>query len=240
MILKELTVTRNTKLADGIYEMRFSGASHVRPGSFVEVTVPGFYLNRPFGVGNYENGEITIFYKVVGQGTDKMTEIQVGEKLKVIYELGNGFDMEKATKPLLVSGGIGIAPIYYLAKAFANKGIRPVVVTGFRNAGEVVLEKELAEIADLYVATDDGSKGFHGNPVACVKALDKEWDYYYSCGPMVMMHFLKMHSDKGELSLEARMGCGFGACMGCSIKTVSGYKRVCKEGPVFDAKEVEL
>ena len=141
---------------------------------------------------------------------------------------------------LLVSGGIGIAPIYYLAKAFANKGIRPVVVTGFRNAGEVVLEKELAEIADLYVATDDGSKGFHGNPVACVKALDKEWDYYYSCGPMVMMHFLKMHSDKGELSLEARMGCGFGACMGCSIKTVSGYKRVCKEGPVFDAKEVEL
>lgn len=240
MILKELTVTRNRKLADGIYEMRFSGASHVRPGSFVEVTVPGFYLNRPFGVGNYENGEITIFYKVVGQGTDKMTEIQVGEKLKVIYELGNGFDMEKATKPLLVSGGIGIAPIYYLAKAFANKGIRPVVVTGFRNAGEVVLEKELAEIADLYVATDDGSKGFHGNPVACVKALDKEWDYYYSCGPMVMMHFLKMHSDKGELSLEARMGCGFGACMGCSIKTVSGYKRVCKEGPVFDAKEVEL
>ena len=194
MILKELTVTSNRKLADGIYEMRFSGASHVRPGSFVEVTVPGFYLNRPFGVGNYENGEITIFYKVVGQGTDKMTEIQVGEKLKVIYELGNGFDMEKATKPLLVSGGIGIAPIYYLAKAFANKGIRPVVVTGFRNAGEVVLEKELAEIADLYVATDDGSKGFHGNPVACVKALDKEWDYYYSCGPMVMMHFLKMHS----------------------------------------------
>lgn len=240
MILKELTVTSNIKLADGIYEMRFSGASHVRPGSFVEVTVPGFYLNRPFGVGNYENGEITIFYKVVGQGTDKMTEIQVGEKLKVIYELGNGFDMEKATKPLLVSGGIGIAPIYYLAKAFANKGIRPVVVTGFRNAGEVVLEKELAEIADLYVATDDGSKGFHGNPVACVKALDKEWDYYYSCGPMVMMHFLKMYSDKGELSLEARMGCGFGACMGCSIKTVSGYKRVCKEGPVFDAKEVEL
>ena len=240
MILKELTVTSNRKLADGIYEMRFSGASHVCPGSFVEVTVPGFYLNRPFGVGNYENGEITIFYKVVGQGTDKMTEIQEGEKLKVIYELGNGFDMEKATKPLLVSGGIGIAPIYYLAKAFANKGIRPVVVTGFRNAGEVVLEKELAEIADLYVATDDGSKGFHGNPVACVKALDKEWDYYYSCGPMVMMHFLKMHSDKGELSLEARMGCGFGACMGCSIKTVSGYKRVCKEGPVFDAKEVEL
>ena len=240
MIQKELTVTLNRKLADGIYEMRFSGAGYVCPGSFVEVTVPGFYLNRPFGVGNYENGELTIFYKVVGQGTDKMTEIKEGEKLKVIYELGNGFDMQKAKKPLLVSGGIGIAPIYYLAKAFAKNGIRPTVVIGFRNEGEIVLEKELSEIADLYVTTDDGSKGFNGNPVACVKTLDNEWDYYYSCGPMVMMHFLKMHSTKGELSLEARMGCGFGACMGCSIKTISGYKRVCKEGPVFSAEEVEL
>ncbi|MBO5774153.1 MAG: dihydroorotate dehydrogenase electron transfer subunit, partial [Clostridia bacterium] len=102
------------------------------------------------------------------------------------------------------------------------------------------LEKEFSAIADLYVATDDGSKGFNGNPVACVKALDKEWDYYYSCGPMVMMHFLKLYSEKGEVSLEARMGCGFGACMGCSIKTTDGYKRVCKEGPVFDATEVEI
>ena len=240
MIQKELTVTLNHKLADGIYEMRFAGADCVKPGSFVEVTVPGFYLNRPFGVGDYEDGEITIFYKVVGNGTDKMTEIKVGEKLKVIYDLGNGFNLDKAKRPLLVSGGIGVAPIYYLAKAFAKKGIRPIVVTGFRNAGEVVLEKEFSAIADLYVATDDGSKGFCGNPVACVKSLEKEWDYYYSCGPMVMMHFLKLYSEKGEVSLEARMGCGFGACMGCSIKTTDGYKRVCKEGPVFDATEVEI
>ena len=240
MIQQELMVTLNRKLADGIYEMRFSGASYVKPGSFVEVTVPGFYLNRPFGVGDYHDGEITIFYKVVGNGTDKMTEIKVGERLKVIYDLGNGFNLERAKKPLLVSGGIGIAPIYYLAKAFNEKGIKPIVVTGFRNANEVVLEKELSEIATLYVATDDGSKGFHGNPVGCVKSLNEEWDYYYSCGPMVMMHFLKMYSEKGELSLEARMGCGFGACMGCSINTTSGYKRVCKEGPVFDAVEVEI
>ena len=240
MISKKLTVVRNKKLADGIYEMRFSGADYVVPGSFLEVTVPGFYLNRPFGVGNYEDGEITIYYKVVGNGTDKMTEVSVGTKLNVIYGLGNGFNMERAIRPLLVSGGIGIAPIYYLAKAFAKKGVRPIVVTGFRNASEVVLNNELKEIADLVVCTDDGSMGFNGNPVSAVKALDKEWDYYYACGPMVMMKYLKMYSDKGELSLEARMGCGFGACMGCSIITKSGYKRVCKEGPVFDADEVEL
>lgn len=240
MIQKELTVTLNHRLADGIYEMRLSGASYVCPGSFLEITVPGFYLNRPFGVGNYEDGEITIFYKVVGKGTDKMSEVKVGEKLKVIYELGNGFNLDKAKKPLLVSGGIGIAPIYYLAKAFSKNGIRPTVVAGFRNSDEIILEKELGEIADLYVTTDDGSKGFNGNPVNCVKGLDKEWDYYYSCGPMVMMHFLKLYSTSGELSLEARMGCGFGACMGCSVKTTSGYKRVCKEGPVFDAKELEI
>ncbi|MBO7155818.1 MAG: dihydroorotate dehydrogenase electron transfer subunit [Clostridia bacterium] len=240
MISKVLTVVSNVKLADGIYEMRFSGANYVVPGSFLEVTVPGFYLNRPFGVGNYENGEITIYYKVVGNGTDKMTEIKAGTELKVIYGLGNGFNMARAKKPLLVSGGIGIAPIYYLAKAYANQGIRPIVVTGFRNAGEVVLSEELNKIADLIVCTDDGSMGFNGNPVSAVKALDKEWDYYYACGPMVMMKYLKMHSAQGELSLEARMGCGFGACMGCSIITKSGYKRVCKEGPVFDASEVEL
>ncbi|MBO5775788.1 MAG: dihydroorotate dehydrogenase electron transfer subunit, partial [Clostridia bacterium] len=162
MISKVLTVVSNVKLADGIYEMRFSGANYVVPGSFLEVTVPGFYLNRPFGVGNYENGEITIYYKVVGNGTDKMTEIKAGTELKVIYGLGNGFNMARAKKPLLVSGGIGIAPIYYLAKAYADKGIRPIVVTGFRNAGEVVLSEELNKIAELIVCTDDGSMGFNG------------------------------------------------------------------------------
>lgn len=240
MIQKELIVSLNRPLAGGIYEMRFSGAEYCAPGSFVEVTVPEFYLNRPFGVGNYEGGELTIFYKVVGGGTDKMTEVKVGEKLKVIYNLGNGFRLDRAKKPLLVSGGIGIAPLYYLAKCYAKMGIRPTFVAGFRTADEVVLEKELMEICDLHIATDDGSKGFEGNPVACVKALKSDWDYYYSCGPMVMMHFLKLYSEKGELSLEARMGCGFGACMGCSVVTKSGYARVCKEGPVFDAGEVEI
>ncbi len=241
MIQKELTVSLNRPLAGGIYEMRFVGADYCAPGSFVEVSVPGFYLNRPFGVGNYEEGEITIFYKVVGNGTDKMTEVKVGEKLKVIYNLGNGFNVEKGKKPLLVSGGIGIAPLYYLAKCYAKMGIRPIFVAGFRNSSEVILEKELSEICDLVIATDDGSKGFHGNPVACVKELSSEWDYYYSCGPMVMMKFLALHSPEGEVSLEARMGCGFGACMGCSVKLKEGgYARVCKEGPVFGATEVEL
>lgn len=241
MIQKELSVTLNRPLAGGIYEMRFACEDYCAPGSFLEVTVPGFYLNRPFGVGNCEKGELTIFYKVVGNATDKMTEVQVGEKLKVIYELGNGFRMDRAKKPLLVSGGIGIAPLYFLAKEYAKNGIRPTFVAGFRNASEIILEKELGEICDLVIATDDGSKGFFGNPVACVKSLEKDWDYYYSCGPMIMMKFLSQFSPNGEVSLEARMGCGFGACMGCSVKLRDGgYARVCKEGPVFDATEVEL
>ncbi len=241
MILKELTVSLNEKIADGIYEMRFKCDDVVAVGSFVEVTVPGFYLNRPFGVANVENGEMSIFYKVVGSGTDKMTEVKVGEKLKVIYGLGNGFNVERAKKPLLVSGGIGIAPLFYLAKTFAKRGIRPTFVCGFRNSEEIIKEKELSEICDIVIATDDGSKGFHGNPVDCVKSLANEWDYYYSCGPMVMMKFLKKFSVQVELSLEARMGCGFGACMGCSITLADGsYKRVCKEGPVFNAEDVEL
>ncbi len=241
MIQKELTVSFNEKIGEGIYEMRFLSEDYVAPGSFLEVTVPGFYLNRPFGVANFENGEISIFYKVIGAGTDKMTEVKIGEKLKVIYGLGNGFNLEKAKKPLLVSGGIGIAPLFYLAKWFNKQGVRPTFVAGFRNEREVIKANELSELCDLIVATDDGSIGFHGNPVACVKSLSQEWDYYYSCGPMVMMKFLKAYSTKGELSLEARMGCGFGACMGCSITLTDGsYKRVCKEGPVFTAEEVEL
>jgi dihydroorotate dehydrogenase electron transfer subunit len=167
-----------------------------------------------------------------------MTNYEVGKKLDVLVGLGNGFDITKAKQPLLVAGGIGIAPLIGLAKRFNNLGIKPTLVYGAANECDLVLLEELGKYTTLYITTDDGSLGFKGNPVTFLKENDIKYDYYYSCGPQVMLKYLALYDSNGCVSLEARMGCGFGACMGCSIKTTNGTKRVCKEGPVFEASEV--
>ena len=163
-----------------------------------------------------------------------------GEKLTVLTGLGNGFQIKDNINPLLVAGGIGIAPLISLAKIYNQKGIKPTLVYGARSKDDLVLVDELKELTNLYLCTDDGSLGFHGNCVQCIQENKLEMDYYYSCGPIRMLEALAKTYPNGCVSLEARMGCGFGACMGCSIETINGPKRVCKEGPVFESSEVKF
>ena len=221
-------------LNGGVYELSLSGASEMRAGQFVELAVPGFFLRRPISVADLEDGVLTLLVKEVGEGTKKLRESVKGESVDALTCLGNGFDLS-ASSPLLVGGGIGCAPLFKLAKEFAAKGIRPRAVLGFRNAEEAYYLDEFARYCDVTVATDDGSLGIKGNAVSA--ARDIPHDRFYACGPAVMLRAANVLGE-GQISLEARMGCGFGACMGCSIKTTSGYARVCKEGPVFDAAEV--
>lgn len=235
-------LTGNRPLTPTVFELTFSGVSPMRAGQFVELAVEGQYLRRPVSVADSrEDGTLVLLVKNVGIGTDKMSRWQAGKEVSVLTCLGNGFDLA-AEKPLLVGGGIGCAPLYMLARKFAEKGVRPTVVLGFQTAAETYYLDRFARYADVTVATDDGSAGFKGNAVAALRdggyVVGKQFDRYYACGPSAMLRALAAWSTAGQLSLEARMGCGFGACMGCSVKTTDGFRRVCKEGPVFEAATV--
>ena len=237
-----LEIVENKKVSHDVFLMRLKGdlSSIKNSGEFVEIKLEGYYLRRPISVSEFSSNELTILYKVLGHGTLDMTTFEVGKKLDVLVGLGNGFNLKKAKKPLLVAGGIGIAPLIGLAKRFNELGIKPTLVYGAAKEADLVLIDELKNYTDLYLTTDDGSKGFKGNPVLFLKENKIDYDYYYACGPQVMLKYLALHDQNGCVSLEARMGCGFGACMGCSIQTTNGPKRVCKEGPVFEASEVIL
>ena len=230
-----LSVISCRDLNAGVYELVLSGASDMRAGQFVELSVPGFYLRRPISVADSADGVLTLLVKEVGEGTKKLRTVKSGDTVDALTGLGNGFDLN-AEKPLLVGGGIGCAPLYKLAKDFAAAGVRPTAVLGFRNAAEVYYAEEFARFCDVVIATDDGSAGVRGNAVSAAEGID--FDRFYACGPQVMLRAAAQKLVYGQVSLEARMGCGFGACMGCSIKTTKGYARVCKEGPVFEAEEV--
>lgn len=230
-----LSVISCRDLNAGVYELVLSGASDMRAGQFVELSVPGFYLRRPISVADSADGVLTLLVKEAGEGTKKLRTVKSGDTVDALTCLGNGFDTN-AEKPLLVGGGIGCAPLYKLAKDFAAAGVRPTAVLGFRNAAEVYYAEEFARFCDVVIATDDGSAGVRGNAVSAAEGID--FDRFYACGPQVMLRAAAEKLVYGQVSLEARMGCGFGACMGCSIKTTKGYARVCKEGPVFEAEEV--
>ena len=230
-----LSVISCRDLNAGVYELVLSGASDMRAGQFVELSVPGFYLRRPISVADSADGVLTLLVKEVGEGTKKLRTVKSGDTVDALTDLGNGFDAN-AEKPLLVGGGIGCAPIYKLAKDFAAAGVRATAVLGFRNAAEVYYAEEFSRFCDVVIATDDGSAGVRGNAVSAAEGID--FDRFYACGPQVMLRAAAEKLVYGQVSLEARMGCGFGACMGCSIKTTKGYARVCKEGPVFEAEEV--
>lgn len=230
-----LSVISCRDLNAGVYELVLSGASDMRAGQFVELSVPGFYLRRPISVADSADGVLTLLVKEAGEGTKKLRTVKSGDTVDALTCLGNGFDLN-AEKPLLVGGGIGCAPLYKLAKDFAAAGVRPTAVLGFRNAAEVYYAEEFARFCDVVIATDDGSAGVRGNAVSAAEGID--FDRFYACGPQVMLRAAAQKLRHGQVSLEARMGCGFGACMGCSIKTTKGYARVCKEGPVFEAEEV--
>ena len=235
-----LKIEKNVQVGTDIYLMRLTGdTSEIKnSGEFINITVPGYYLRRPISVCDFGDGYVDILYKVLGHGTKDMSSFPCDMNLQCLIGLGNGFDINKSCKPLLVGGGIGIAPLVGLARKFNKIGIKPILVYGARNKNDIVLVDELSKLCELYLCTDDGTLGYKGNVIECIKASDLKFDYYYACGPQKMLEFLSQAYPNGCVSLEARMGCGFGACMGCSIETTNGPKRVCKEGPVFEATEV--
>ena len=229
-----LTVTKNEALTPLIYKMQLAG-------EFVEIALDGLYLRRPISVCNYDDGELTIIYKVVGKGTDLMSQMAEGTQLDVLTGLGNGFDTEHdCAKPLLVGGGVGVPPLYRLTRDLIARGKEVTVVLGFNTESEIFYAEEFAALgAKVILATADGSVGVKGFVTDAIRESGVEADYFYSCGPLPMLKALcnSLEID-GEVSLEERMGCGFGICMGCSIQTTKGAKRVCKDGPVFKKEEV--
>lgn len=238
-----LKIASNTEIAPGVFKMTLSGdISAVKlPGSFVNIKLEGLYLRRPISVCDAENGILTVVYRVVGEGTEAMSKLGVGAELPVLIGLGNGYDLSKSgSRPLLVGGGVGIPPLYFLAKKLLAEGKKPVVILGFNKKEEMFLYEDfLALGVDVKVATADGSFGTKGFVTDVMAETD--YTYFYSCGPMPMYRSMeKIAKTDGEYSLEERMGCGFGACMGCSCETTLGKnRRICKDGPVFGRSEIK-
>lgn len=235
-----LKIGLNEQVGKDIYRMRLLGdtSSILSPGEFINISLPSYFLRRPISVFDFQDGYVDILYKILGRGTFDMSLLPKGTKLDVLTGLGNGFKIFENIKPTLIAGGIGIAPLYKLALSYHKIGIRPTLIYGARNKDDLVLIEDFEKICDVYLCTDDGSKGIKGTVLDCIKENNIDIEYYYACGPYKMLQALASLYRNGVVSLEARMGCGFGACMGCSIQTTNGPKRVCKEGPVFDASEV--
>ena len=206
-----LEIEFNKYVGKNTYLMRLKGdLSQIKnPGEFVELKLDGFYLRRPISVCDFSSTHLDLLYKVLGKGTKDLTNYKVGKKLDVIINLGNGFDISKSNKPLLVAGGIGIAPLVGLAKRFVEKGIKPICIYGAASKDDLVLVDELKKLTKLILVTDDGSLGYKGNAVTYLKENKVDFDYYYACGPQVMLKYLSMYSTSGFVSLEARMGFGF-------------------------------
>lgn len=234
-------IKENRQLADGIWQMVLAGDTSeiTAPGQFVNIKLEGHFLRRPISVKDVDDKTFTIVYKVLGQGTSEMTKLEAGEKLDILTGLGNGYDLSTAgDKPLLIGGGVGIPPLYLLAKELIKQRREPLVVLGYNNSNEMFLADEFKALGcEVIIATADGSFGIKGFVTDAIK--DLYYTYFYTCGPEAMLKAVhKVTKTSGQLSFEERMGCGFGACMGCSCKTVTGYKRICKDGPVLKKEEV--
>lgn len=233
----------NEPLAGSVWRMVLDGDTQyiTAPGQFVNVELDGKFLRRPISVCDYDERSITLVYKVVGEGTDMMSRMEQGAVLDLLTGLGNGFSVDgDYARPLLVGGGVGIPPLYNLAKRLMAAGKNVSVVLGCNTAAELFFEHEFRELgAAVYVSTVDCSVGTGGFVTDAIRANEIDHDYLYACGPMPMLRALaEIASTPGQFSFEERMGCGFGGCMGCSCKTENGYKRICKEGPVLTLDEV--
>ena len=234
-------ITENTPLTDTVYKMVLEGdVSEITcPGQFINIKLEGKYLRRPISVCDVDASSVTIIYKVVGAGTEQMSKMPVGAELDVLTGLGNGYNTDKAgEKPLLLGGGVGVPPLYMLAKELINKGKKVSVVLGFNTQNEIFYEQEFKDLgAEVFVTTVDGSYGLKGFVTDAMKDID--YSYFYTCGPEPMLKAIYNTAKiSGQFSFEERMGCGFGACMGCSCKTITGYKRICKDGPVLEKEEI--
>ncbi len=240
------TVRSNEALTASVYRMVLEGpleGSITAPGQFVNVKLPDYYLRRPISINDWTEDSLTLIYKVVGHGTEAMAAAKAGETYDLLTGLGNGFDPSlSGDTPLLIGGGVGIPPLYGLCKALLAEGKTPSVILGFNTAEEIFLQEEFTELlkdsdGKVYVTTVDGSAGTKGFVTDVMKTLD--YSFFYTCGPMPMFRAIEsVATTSGQYSFEERMGCGFGACMGCSIKTKVANKRVCKDGPVLMREEI--
>jgi len=246
MIQNTFTVCSNRALTDSVYRMVLEGpleGAITAPGQFVNLKLPGYYLRRPISVCDWTDDTLTLIYKVVGHGTEAMAATPVGESFDLLAGLGNGFDPSlSGDTPLLVGGGVGIPPLYGLCKALVAEGKTPGVILGFNTAEEIFLQEDFETLLEgtggsVCVTTVDGSAGTKGFVTDVMKGLD--YSFFYTCGPMPMFRAIEsVAATSGQYSFEERMGCGFGACMGCSIQTKNGNKRVCKDGPVLMREEI--
>ncbi len=235
-----LKVESNEKLTQNVYKMTFSGdLTDIRKsGQFVNILIDGLYLRRPISVCDYTENSLTIIYKVVGKGTEKLSNAKIGDVFDVLIGLGNGYDLSKSgDKPLLIGGGVGVPPMYNLAKKLLAQGKQVSVILGFNTKEEVFYEKEFKDLgANVTVTTVDGSYGVKG---FVTNAIIDGYTYFYTCGPEPMLKAVYNNTNtSGQFSFEERMGCGFGACMGCSCKTLYGNKRICRDGPVLLKEEI--
>lgn len=232
-------IVSNKKIARDVFEMVLEGDTQyiTAPGQFINIRLDGKYLRRPISVCDYDDTTVTIIYKVVGEGTEMMSDLPAGKTLDVLTGLGNGYDISKGTKPMLIGGGVGVPPMYNLCKKLIAAGQKPVVILGFNTKDEVFYEDKFKALgAEVRVTTADGSYGIKG---FVTDAFARDYDYFYTCGPMPMFKAIEAKvTTSGQYSFEERMGCGFGACMGCSCKTKYGNKRICKDGPVLVREEI--
>ena len=233
-------ISENKKLVENVYKMVLVGDTSdiTACGQFINIQLDGLYLRRPISVCDCDETAVTIIYKVVGHGTEQMSKMVVGDTLDVLTGLGNGYDLSlSGNAPVLLGGGVGVPPLYMLAKNLVAQGKRVSVVLGFNTQSEVFYEQEFKDLGcDVTVTTVDGSYGVKG---FVTNAYPNDYTYFYTCGPEPMLKAIyKTSKTSGQLSFEERMGCGFGACMGCSCKTIAGYKRICKDGPVMQKEEI--
>lgn len=237
------TILENRPIGARTFLMRLEGdtAPFTRPGQFVNIAIPELELRRPISVCDYSAKELTIVYDTVGHGTLRLSHMEPGTQLDILPGLGNGFDTSRAgSSPLLLGGGVGCPPIYSLAKTLKTEGVTPTVILGFNTADRIIM-RDMFEALDIpfHIATVDGSVGTLGYVTDAIRERGLHPSYFYACGPMPMLQVLCTSlSMPGEVSIESRMGCGFGVCMCCSVRTADGAKRICKDGPVFRKEEL--
>ncbi len=235
-----LKILTNVPVTESVYRMDLQGdlSAVTAPGQFVNLKLDGLFLRRPISVCDVNGDVLTLLYKVVGTGTEKMRALKAGAELDVLTGLGNGYDLSRAgDAPLLLGGGVGVPPLFWLAKQLRTQGKKVTAVLGFNTAAEVFGEEMFRALGcEVIVTTADGSRGVRG---FVTDAMPADYSYFYTCGPEPMLRAVfRETATSGQFSFEERMGCGFGACMGCSCKTVTGGKRICKEGPVLVKEEI--
>lgn len=234
-------IMSNTEIAPAVYKIILKGDTSpiTATGQFVNIKLDGFYLRRPISICDFDTETLTLIYKVVGGGTEALSRMQNGESLDLLLSLGNGFDTSKSGQnPLIIGGGVGVPPLYALCKRLISEGKKPSVILGFNTKSEIFYEDEFKKLgADVTVCTADGSYGVKGFVTAAME--NKDYSYFYTCGPLPMFKAIEsVAKTSGQYSFEERMGCGFGACMGCTCKTKYGNKRICKDGPVLEREEI--